>query len=64
MTTRLKWSIDDYHRMIEVGILQNQRVELLAGDIIKVSPAGPIHASRVRKVANYLRQLLHGIALV
>ena len=29
-----------------------------------MSPEGPIHASRIRKVGNYLRSLLDGLALV
>lgn len=64
MVTRVKWSIEDYHRMVAAGILHNHRVELLAGDIIEVSPEGPVHASRIRKVGNYLRSVLNGLALV
>lgn len=64
MTTLVKWSVKDYHQMITAGILQNHRVELLAGDIVEMSPEGPIHASRIRKVGNYLRNLLNDLALV
>jgi Uma2 family endonuclease len=64
MTTLAKWSVADYHRMIAAGILCDRRVELLAGDIIQMSPEGPLHASRIRKIANYLRRLLNGLALV
>jgi Uma2 family endonuclease len=64
MTTLIKWSVEDYHQMIAAGILRNHRVELLAGDIVEVSPEGPIHASRIRRVGNYLRSLLNGLALV
>lgn len=64
MTTLAKWSVEDYHRMIAAGILRDRRVELLAGDIVQMSPEGPLHASRIRKIANYLRSLLHNLALV
>lgn len=64
MTTLAKWSVEDYHHMIAAGILRDRRVELLAGDIIQMSPEGPLHASRLRKIANYLRSLLNGLALV
>ena len=64
MATLVKWSVEDYHRMIAAGVLHNHRVELLAGDIVEVSPEGPVHASRLRKVATYLRSLLDGLALV
>ena len=64
MTTLAKWSVEDYHCMIASGILCDRRVELLVGDIVQMSPEGPLHASRIRKVANYLRSLLNGLALV
>lgn len=64
MKTLVKWSVQDYHRMIEAGILSDRRVELLEGEIVAMSPEGPLHASNIRKVANYLRQLLEGLALV
>jgi Uma2 family endonuclease len=64
MITLAKWSVEEYHRMIAAGILSDRRVELLAGDIVEMSPEGPLHASRIRKVANYLRSLLHDSALV
>ena len=64
MTTLAKWSVEDYHRMIAAGILCDRRVELLAGDIVQMSPEGPLHASRIRKVSNYLRSILNGLALV
>ena len=43
MSNRLKWSIADYHRMIEAGIFQGRRAELLEGDIVEMSPIGPKH---------------------
>ncbi|MFN7553660.1 MAG: Uma2 family endonuclease, partial [Microcystis sp.] len=38
-----KWSVVDYHRMIAAGILIDRRVELLNGDILEMSPEGPLH---------------------
>ncbi len=37
MLTLTKWSLSDYHQMIETGILSNRRVELILGDIIEMS---------------------------
>lgn len=31
MKALAKWSIDEYHRMIEAGVLRDRTVELLAG---------------------------------
>lgn len=32
-----KWSVDDYHRMLQAGILRDRRVELLAGEVVEMS---------------------------
>ncbi|MEQ8469060.1 MAG: Uma2 family endonuclease [Coleofasciculus sp. E1-EBD-02] len=45
------WTIEEYHRMAEVGILQpDESVELIAGQIIKkMSPQGSPHAASIRR---------------
>jgi hypothetical protein len=37
--TTAKWTLDDYHQMIEVGLLSGRQVELLNGEIICVQIA-------------------------
>jgi Uma2 family endonuclease len=64
MTTLAKWSVEDYHRMIESGVLNNRSVELLAGEIVEMSPEGPLHSSTNDNVAEYLRELLRGVARI
>ena len=61
MKTLAKWSVDDYHRMIEAGILRDRRVELLAGEIVEMSP-DPIHYNTAKRGARYLEELLTGRA--
>ena len=56
--TIAKWTLDDYHRMIEVGLLENRHVELLNGEIIEMPPEGPEHAQKSTDTADYLRELL------
>ncbi|HLO87112.1 MAG TPA: Uma2 family endonuclease [Nostocaceae cyanobacterium] len=58
MKTLAKWSIDDYHRMIEVGILRDRHVELLAGEIVEMSPETPIHYNTAKRGSKYLEELL------
>jgi len=59
------WTVDEYHRMIETGILtDDDRVELLEGQIIQISPQQPPHAAITQRAANYLTGLLHGQAFV
>jgi hypothetical protein len=36
MKTLAKWSVGDYHRMIEAGILRDRLVELLAGEVCEI----------------------------
>lgn len=62
MKTLAKWSVDDYHRMIEAGILRDRRVELLAGEIVEMSPETPIHYNTAKRGAKYLEELLDRIA--
>jgi Uma2 family endonuclease len=51
MKTLAKWSVDDYHRMIEAGILRDRRVELLAGEIVEMSPEPDIAIVRLPESA-------------
>ena len=62
MKTLAKWSVEDYHRMIEAGILRDRRVELLVGEIVEMSPETPLHYNTAKRGANYLAALLTGKA--
>jgi Uma2 family endonuclease len=53
-----KWSLQDYHQMIETGLLDDRKVELLRGEIIEMSPEGVPHSFACRETGEYLRQLL------
>lgn len=56
--TLAKWTLEQYHQMIAAGILNDQRVELLHGEIIEMAPEGEPHAFYSRTNAKYLEQLL------
>ncbi|MBN3905661.1 MAG: Uma2 family endonuclease [Nostoc sp. NMS1] len=62
MKTLAKWSVDDYHRMVEAGILHGRHLELLAGEIVEMSPETPIHYTTAKRGAKYLEELLSGKA--
>lgn len=53
-----KWSLDDYHQMIESGLLAERSLELINGEIIEMSPEGVSHSFYCRGTAKYLRLLL------
>ncbi|AKG21719.1 Uma2 family endonuclease [Calothrix sp. 336/3] len=59
-----KWTLDDYHRMIEVGILCDRQVELLNGEIVEMSPEGAEHAQLSTDGGDYLRSLLGDKVLI
>jgi Uma2 family endonuclease len=44
------WTVDEYHRMIETGILaEGDRVELLEGQIVEMNPQLPPHAATTQR---------------
>jgi hypothetical protein len=46
-----RFTVDEYHRMMEAGILtEDDRVELLDGEIVLMSPIGNDHANCVDDV--------------
>ena len=48
---RRTWTVREYHRMIEVGLLgEDDRVELLGGEIIAKMPIGSRHAATVTRI--------------
>lgn len=53
-----KWTLEEYHRMIDAGILDDRQVELLNGEIIEMMPESIPHAGLSSDAADYLRELL------
>jgi Uma2 family endonuclease len=64
MKSLYKWSVTEYHQMIDTGLLEDKPVQLLEGEIIEMSPEGPLHTSINYSVAEYLRELLRGRAII
>ena len=62
--TLAKWTIEEYHQMIEAGIFNNRRVELLRGEIVEMSPEGEPHAYFSTEAGEYLIQLLGNLAKI
>ncbi len=62
---RRRFTVDDYHRMAQAGVLtEDDRVELLEGEIIEMVPIGSRHAACVRRLDYLLSPLVKGNALV
>ena len=50
-----RFSVDEYHRMIETGILdETDRVELLAGYVVLKMPRNPPHDGTIQLVSETL----------
>ncbi len=62
--TTYKWSVEEYHLMIESGLLTGKSVELLNGEIIEMSPEREEHSYTNDDVAELLREKLKGLAKI
>jgi Uma2 family endonuclease len=62
-----KWliNVDEYYKMAEVGILKpDDRLELINGEIFKMSPIGSKHAAIVDRLARILNHLLQSEVII
>jgi Uma2 family endonuclease len=63
--TRHRFTVDEFHRMGEAGILsEGERVELIHGEIVEMTPIGSAHAACVRDLDEWLQPTLRGEAVV
>lgn len=62
--TTVKWTLEDYHRIVEAGVLADRQVELLNGEIVVMPPEGPSHAAYSQEGADYLRAILSNRAKI
>jgi Uma2 family endonuclease len=62
---RRTWTVRDYYRMAETGILgPDERVELLNGEVVRMTPVGSRHAAAVSRLQDWLqRRLPEGMQL-
>jgi Uma2 family endonuclease len=64
-TQRKLFTVNDYYKMAEVGILDwEDRVELIHGEILKMSPINSPHAKIVARLTRILNAMLGERALV
>jgi Uma2 family endonuclease len=60
-----EFTVDEYHRLAETGVLRpDERVELLDGTIVEMSPIGDRHWRRHARISAYLAVTLASDAFV
>jgi Uma2 family endonuclease len=63
--SRYKLSIDDYHKLGDAGILdEDSRVELIEGDLIEMAPIGVAHMRCVNRLNRLLMHAVGDAAIV
>ena len=59
------FTVHDYHRMVDAGILsEDDRVELIHGEVLAMSPIGPPHDGAVLRASNSLFPIVGNQAIV
>ena len=62
---RRRFTVDEYHRMAEAGILtEDDRVELIEGEIVDMSPIGSRHAACVKRMTSFFYRQVGQKAIV
>lgn len=62
---RHRWAVVEYHRMGEVGLLnEDSRVELIDGEIIEVAPIGSLHGGNVNRFIRLFSRVVSDKAIV
>ena len=60
-----KWTVKEYHKLGEMGVFHpEERVELLSGNIIKMSAKGTAHTSALGRTDRLLQNLFGNLAWV
>lgn len=56
--TLAKWNLDEFHQMVDAGILDDRSVEFIWGDIVEKPKEGPEHAQVTTNTRDLLSDLL------
>ena len=65
LAQRHLFTVGDYHKMAETGILSaDDRVELIAGEIVEMSPIGSRHAGCINRLIRWLAAALGDRAIL
>jgi Uma2 family endonuclease len=64
-TSKRLFTVHEYHRMVDAGILcEDDRVELIRGEIIEMSPIGPRHNAAILRANHTLSRIVGNHAII
>ena len=59
------FSVDEYYRMAQAGVFsEDDRIELIEGEVVEMSPIGKRHAACVRRLDRILQRGIGELAIV
>lgn len=62
---RRRFSVEDYHRMVETGLLSEEdRTELIEGEVVEMAPIGSRHAGHLTRLVSLMSKEVGERALV
>lgn len=62
---RHRWTVAEYHRMGEVGLLnEDSRVELIDGEIVEMAPIGSQHGGKVNRFVHVFYKTFGNQAII
>ena len=62
---RHRWTVTAFHKLAEAGIFtEDDRIELIDGELIRMAPIGDEHAGQVNWLSNDLAYHLHQQVIV
>ena len=62
---RHRWTVAEYHRMGEVGLLnEDSRVELIDGEIVEMAPIGSSHGGNVKRFIRLFSKVIGDKAII
>lgn len=59
-----RFTLDEYQHLIELGIFEDERLELIDGLLVEMSPINPRHAICVDKLSRLVNHLLYNKAWI
>ncbi|MBK8509418.1 MAG: Uma2 family endonuclease [Candidatus Competibacter sp.] len=62
---RHRWTVAEFHRMAEVGLLmEDSRVELIDGEIVQMAPIGSQHSGKVNRFIHLFSKVFGRKAII